>query len=418
VTAAGQEPADGRNVLGERAAAVVNAVRSVQSRVSSILAAGLMMALGISALTWYYAHALTRRTQARQSAQSAAVSRARGEMPLPSLGPITPPSTGNPAASADATEQRFAAGSAPDIALPEAPPAATGWIGSGGASSGNADAARLNPTPPKAPWELLRERRLAGEVFAKEPAAPTRPPAQQPVVSASGNAGAGVDPEESEPTNSRRGEGTLAALLKPTRSAAVQAQILPTERFILPKGAFIDCTLETAIDSTLPGMTTCVTAADTFGADGKVVLLERGSKLVGETRGQVQQGQARVFVVWSQARTPSGVVVPLDSPGTDELGRAGLPGEVNRHFWERFGAAMLISVVDGAVQAGVQAANHSGGAVIYAPSASQDVLTEVLKDTLQIPPTIVKHNGDRIQVLVARDIDFRSVYELHAIAGR
>src|SRR5262249_33279175 len=156
----------------------------------------------------------------------------------------------------------------------------------------------------------------------------------------------------------------------------------------------------------------CVTAADTFSADGKVVLLERGSKLVGETRGQVQQGQARVFVVWSQARTPTGVVIPLDSPGTDELGRSGLTGQVDRHFWQRFGAAMLISVVNGAVQAGVQAANHSGGAVIYAPSTSQDIITEVLKETVQIPPTITKRNGDRIQVLVARDLDFRSVYEL------
>jgi type IV secretion system protein VirB10 len=165
-------------------------------------------------------------------------------------------------------------------------------------------------------------------------------------------------------------------------------------------------------------MTTCVTAADTFSADGKVVLLERGTKLVGETRGQVQQGQARVFVLWSEARTPTGVVVPLDSPGTDELGRAGLPGAVEHHFWQRFGAAILISVIDGAVQAGVQAANRSGGSVIYAPSGSQDVLTEVLKGTLSIPPTVLKQNGDRIQILVARDLDFRSVYELRTSDGR
>jgi type IV secretion system protein VirB10 len=108
------------------------------------------------------------------------------------------------------------------------------------------------------------------------------------------------------------------------------------------------------------------------------------------------------------------VVVPLDSPGTDELGRAGLPGEVQRHFWQRFGAAMLVSLVDGAMQAGVQASTRSNGTIVYAPSASQDVLTEVLKGTINIPPTVVKQNGDRIEVLVARDLDFRPVYELRS----
>jgi type IV secretory pathway VirB10-like protein len=196
----------------------------------------------------------------------------------------------------------------------------------------------------------------------------------------------------------------------------VQAQLLPAQRLLLPKGAFIDCTLETAIDSTLPGMTTCVMATDAFGVDGQVVLLERGTKLIGETRGQVQQGSARIFVLWTEARTPTGVIVPLDSPGADELGRSGLPGEVNTHFWQRFGAAILVSVIDGGIQAAAQSSNGGAGTVIVNPSASQDVLTEILKNTISIPPTVVKHNGDRIQVLVARDLDFRSVYELHAVA--
>jgi type IV secretion system protein VirB10 len=199
-------------------------------------------------------------------------------------------------------------------------------------------------------------------------------------------------------------------------AASVRAQILPAQRLLLPKGAFIDCTLETAIDSSLPGMTTCILAADTFGVDGKVVLLERGTKLIGETRGQVQQGTARVFVLWTEARTPAGVVVPLDSPGADELGRSGLPGEVNRHFWERFGAALLISVVDGAAQ--TAATRNSGGTVIIDPSASTGVMAEALKGTVNIAPTVTKKNGDRIQVLVARDVDFRSVYELRSVAGR
>src|SRR5690606_19802773 len=65
-------------------------------------------------------------------------------------------------------------------------------------------------------------------------------------------------------------ETELAVLLRPRVTAAVEARILPTQRLLLAKGAFIDCTLETAIDSTLPGMATCITATDTFGVDGKV----------------------------------------------------------------------------------------------------------------------------------------------------
>jgi type IV secretion system protein VirB10 len=209
----------------------------------------------------------------------------------------------------------------------------------------------------------------------------------------------------------------LSALLRSEPTDAVHASVLASQRLLLPKGAFIDCTLETAIDSTLPGMTTCVTATDTFGVDGKVVLLERGTKLVGETRGQVQQGSARVFVIWTQARTPTGVVVPLESPSTDALGRSGLPGEVNRHFWDRFGAAILISTIDGAVQAAVESGARTGGTTIINPASVQDVTTETLKSTVNIPPTIIKRNGDRIEILVAHDVDFSGVYELRAVAN-
>ena len=397
-------------VQGERATAQVSATRSLQARMSSVLAAALMGALGLSALTWYYASTFSARSHARASVQDSAAHRAQGEMPLPPLGRILPPLAQRTAVAAPpalpSTEP-----APPDVPLPDAPlaptPATVGY-GLVGPTTGPAETAAAAKTPA----ELARERRLSGTVFARQAPTVSTPIEGQPTTVSS-------DARASPAETYRVGEadGAMHALLRPTTTPAVQAQLLPTARFLLPKGAFIDCTLETAIDSTLPGLTTCVTAADTFSADGKVVLLERGSKLVGETRGQVQQGQARVFVVWNQARTPAGVVVPLDSPGTDELGRSGLPGEVERHFWQRFGAAMLISVVEGAVQAGVQAANHSGGAIIYAPSTSQDIVTEALKDTVHIPPTIIKRNGDRIQVLVARDLDFRPVYELRTTAS-
>jgi type IV secretion system protein VirB10 len=375
-----QESAD-TSVRGERGSATLSQSPSVQSRISNLLAIGLMSLLGLGMLTWYYATAMTRHGHARESARTSAAKRAQsGDTPLPSLGKIDPPIAEklppDPAPQAGA----LLATTLREIPLEAAPPAA----------------ARGAP-PVKTPAQLTLERQLSGAVFSQS---------SLPLVPAVGAAPPTSPPEP----------GELSALLRPSVTTAVRAQVLPTQRLLLPKGAFLDCTLETAIDSTLPGMTTCVMATDTFGVDGEVVLLERGTKLVGETRGQVQQGSARVFVLWNEARTPTGVIVPLASPGADELGRAGLPGTVDRHFWERFGAAMLVSVIDGGIQAAVQSSRGNSGTVIVNPSATQDVMTEVLKGTINIPPTVVKHQGDRIQVLVARDLDFRSVYELKSIA--
>jgi len=388
------EPSATENVVrGERDATLVNRAPSVQSRVSSALAIGLMSALGLGMLTWYYAHAITRQSRVRQSAQTVSTNRAQGDAPLPSLGRIDPPPP-PPSAfdTAPLPPPDPVASSTPlnPVTLREIPLDVSPTAGAYGAP------------PPKTAEQLALERQLSGVVYSAQSGLPSA-------------AGMSVSPPSS---TAPQEPGELGALLRPTVSATVRAQVLPTQRLLLPKGAFIDCTLETAIDSTLPGMTTCVMATDTFGVDGQVVLLERGTKLIGETRGQVQQGSARVFVLWTEARTPTGVIVPLASPGADELGRSGLPGAVNNHFWQRFGAAMLVSVIDGAVESAVQSARGGNGTVIVNPSATQGVLTEVLKGTVNIPPTVVKRQGDRIQVLVARDLDFRSVYELRSVADR
>jgi type IV secretion system protein VirB10 len=64
----------------------------------------------------------------------------------------------------------------------------------------------------------------------------------------------------------------------------------------------------------------------------------------------------------------------------------------------------------------VQASSRGGG-VIVSPAGSEGVSTEALKGTVGIPPSVQKSQGDRIQVMVARDLDFRSVYALRADAA-
>jgi type IV secretion system protein VirB10 len=363
---------DQEEITAERGVAAMAHGRTRQSRLSAVLAMLLCGALGLGLLAWYYA-GLMAHPAASRAGRPVPVSGGAAEVALPPLGPIREALDSASAGSGpgDSVAALAAVVRAPQpLALPPSGPT----------------------TPPAIPAPTRQsplERRLEGPAFAgsSTPSAPVAQPAAAPTTVSTG----------------------LAELLSAMTPPLAAARELPNQRLLLAKGAFIDCTLETAIDSALPGMTTCITATDTFGVDGKVVLLERGSKLVGETRGQVQQGSSRLFVLWTEARTPTGVVVPLASPGTDALGRSGLDGEVDRHFWQRFGAAMLISIVDGAALA----AQRSGGsATIVDTSGSQGVATEALRGTVGIAPTLTKRQGDRIQVLVARDLDFRQVYQL------
>jgi type IV secretion system protein VirB10 len=88
----------------------------------------------------------------------------------------------------------------------------------------------------------------------------------------------------------------------------------------------------------------------------------------------------------------------------DVAGETGLSGKVDRHFMQRFGGAMLLSVV-GALP-GALIGGDSTALVINSGSDGQSGAAQALQADARIAPTIKVPLGTPIQVFVARDLDF------------
>jgi type IV secretion system protein VirB10 len=222
-----------------------------------------------------------------------------------------------------------------------------------------------------------------------------------------GKLGAGGETEKGE-------DDALSKALKVSDlGAPAKATIMRNPTLTVPAGTVIPCTLQTAINSQLAGFVDCVLPEEIRGATGTVTLLDRGTQIFGEIRSGLKQGQDRLFILWVRARTPQNVVIALSSPAADELGRAGVPGAIDNHFWQRFGAAILFSVIGYGPELASNALQQgSGGNYIQFLSPQQQLANTVLEAQINIPPTLEKNQGDSVSIFVARDLDFSGVYDL------
>ena len=123
----------------------------------------------------------------------------------------------------------------------------------------------------------------------------------------------------------------------------------------------------------------------------------------------------RVFVLWSRVETPKGVIVNLDSPAADALGRSGVDGKINNHFFQRFGAGMLLSIVDDVAQVALDNQQDSGGTTFESSSqTAQDAAAIAVQNSVGIPPTLSKKQGSILNIFVARDLSFSAIYGIRA----
>lgn len=230
---------------------------------------------------------------------------------------------------------------------------------------------------------------------------------QSPVLAVDLSRNAGTSAIANAANVAKAGAQGLGQTISGDERNTARAGRLGNAAFTVPEGTVLAGTLETALNSDLPGHVRAVVSRNVTSFDGSRVLIPKGSRLVGQYQSNLAVGQQRTFIIWERLIRPDGVTIALASPGTDSLGRAGVTGKVDGHFMRRFGAALLLSVID----AGSRAISASSGNIVIAGGAggASSAASAGLQNDLSIPPTIKVAQGTAIRIFLNRDLDFSDV---------
>ena len=258
---------------------------------------------------------------------------------------------------------------------------------------------RRAPIPPPPPAYVPQPS------YAPLPAQPAAPPARlatEPMLVID-NTGVGAKgPGDGSAPEAASGGRSAKIAVAGTRAGA---GVLSNKATTVPQGTLIPAVLETALDSTSPGLARAIVSRDIRGFDGSRVLIPRGSRLIGEYGSDTESGQKRMLVNWVRLIRPDGATIAIGSPASDPLGQGGIRASVNSHFFERFAGAILQSALDLGVNLASRAADSQ--VIVALPGALQGQTRAA--SPAQIKPTLKVKAATSISIFVARDLDFTGV---------
>jgi len=209
---------------------------------------------------------------------------------------------------------------------------------------------------------------------------------------------------------------------QPAPSPARVQRIPYNPDLYVPENTAIPCSLDYRFVSDRAGKIRCTIAEDIWSASGNIKLIEKGTSASGiyQTGAEtgMTHGEGRAFLIITKLRTrqPPYLDIPLvDTRAAGELGEAGVDGWIDTHFRERFGGALLVGMIP---DIGAWASNSAGQKdrnTDYTENSRQamaDMARTTLENSINIPPTLYKNQGEIINLITGQDIDFSGIYTL------
>ncbi len=244
-------------------------------------------------------------------------------------------------------------------------------------------------TDEKTPEELLLEQRYKSKVNKES------------------NTGGGNQNYASEHADDDNVEGMIGA------HNPRQVKLMRNIDYALIKGTIIPCTLETNIISEKKGFVSCVISQDVYSSNARILLVEKGSKVSGEYRQLLKNGERRLEVIWDRIVTPYDVVIKLMSPSVGRLGASGITGKVDNRWGTRIGSALLVSLISDALEIAGEK-DKKADVVVESETADtgKGLAEKILEKNIDLPPILYIQEGKMINIYVADDIDMSSIYSV------
>ncbi|MBR4607690.1 MAG: conjugal transfer protein TrbI [Lachnospiraceae bacterium] len=197
----------------------------------------------------------------------------------------------------------------------------------------------------------------------------------------------------------------------------------PRSAYTLRTGSVIPAMMISGINSELPGQVTAQVSQPVYDSPtGKYLLIPQGSRLIGTYSNQIAYGQSRVLMAWQRIIFPDGRALDIGSmPGADQAGYSGFNDKVDNHYFRIFGSALLLS----GIVAGISISQDTDDDNDSSDSGSNkarnamssslgqvlgQAMAQMLQKNLNISPTLQIRPGYRFNVMVVKDISFRSPY--------
>ena len=206
----------------------------------------------------------------------------------------------------------------------------------------------------------------------------------------------------------------------------IEVRMIEDRSRTIAQGKLLSAILETSINTEFPGPVRGIITRDVYGESGREVLIPKGSRLYGTYSAEIKRGQGRVNISWSRLLRPDGISLNISLSASDQSGRAGISGEADNRYSSLVANSLLASVLAVAGTAAAQQVMGGNSQTSTTLNASQgttttygnagnqalydvtktiiDIVTGIIKNTIDLNPVIRVPQGTRMTVIVNNDI--------------